>query len=163
VKPRGGSAAAAILMAGLIAGALDITAAIVFFGPRVPVRILQSVATGVLGRAAFSGGATTAILGTGLHFLIATGAAAVYYLASRRLAVLRESPWLAGPLYGTLVYLFMARVVIPLSAARVQPLTLLMLAIHVVCVGLPIALAVRHFGPGIAPAPSKEVSAPPAA
>src|SRR6185503_11837029 len=94
MRRRGGSAASAIVMAGLIAGALDITAAIAFFGPRVPVRILQSVATGLLGRAAFSGGAATALLGTGLHFLIATGAAAVYYVASRRLALLRDRPWL---------------------------------------------------------------------
>ena len=158
---RGGSAAQAIVLAGLIAGTLDITAAILFYGPRVPVRILQSVATGVLGRAAFSGGASTAVLGLGLHFLIATGAAAVYYLASRRIALLREQPLLAGPLYGIAVYLFMNRVVIPLSAARPQPLTLKMAAIHVACVGLPIALAVRRWGP--APAASKEVSAAPAA
>jgi hypothetical protein len=161
VTHGGGGAARAILMAGLIAGTLDITAAILFYGPKVPARILQSVATGVLGRAAFDGGARTAVLGLGLHFFIATGAAAVYYLASRRMALLREQPLLAGPLYGIAVYLFMNRVVLPLSAARPQPLTLKMAAIHVVCVGLPIALAVRRFGP--APAPSKEVSAAPAA
>jgi uncharacterized membrane protein YagU involved in acid resistance len=155
------SAAAAIAMAGLIAGAMDITAAILFYGPRVPMRILQSVATGLLGRAAFEGGAATAALGLGLHFFIATSAAAVYCLASRRLALLREQPLLAGPPYGIAVYLFMNRVVIPLSAARPQPLTLKMAAIHVFCVGLPIALAVRRWGP--APAPSKDVSAAPAA
>jgi hypothetical protein len=154
-------AAAAIAMAGLIAGVMDISAAILFYGPKVPVRILQSVATGLLGRAAFEGGAATAVLGLGLHFFIATGAAAVYYLASRRIALLREQPLLAGPLYGVAVYLFMNRVVLPLSAARPQPLTLKMAAIHIFCVGLPIALAVGRFGP--LPVPSKDVSAAPAA
>jgi len=140
-----------ILTGGLIAGTLDIAAAIVihaFRGVR-PVRILQSVASGLLGPAAFTGGAATAALGLALHFLIATTAAAVYYLASRRLSGLVRQATLWGALYGVAVYLFMNFVVLPLSAMRKQPFSLemaaIMVAIHIVCVGLPIALAVRRY------------------
>lgn len=80
------TAAFAILVGGSIAGALDITYAIVFSGIRgVPaIRLLQSVASGLLGSAAFEGGVPAAALGLFLHFIIAFSAAAVFYVASRR-------------------------------------------------------------------------------
>ena len=142
-----------ILTGGLIAGALDITAAIVVYAFRgvSPVRILQSVASGLLGPAAFTGGAATATLGLALHFVIATTAAAVFYLASRRLPALVRQPTLWGALYGIGVWLVMNFVVLPLSAVRQQPfnpeMAALMVLIHIVCVGLPIAYAVRRYSP----------------
>ncbi|MCU1262873.1 MAG: hypothetical protein JWO80_5758, partial [Bryobacterales bacterium] len=56
---------APILWGGLIAGILDITDALVFFGLRgaKPIRILQSIAAGLLGPKAFKGGVGTAALG----------------------------------------------------------------------------------------------------
>ena len=101
---------------------------------------------------AFSGGAWTATLGLGLHFLIATSAAAVYALASLQLPVLVRRPWLCGSAYGLVVYAVMQWVVLPLSAFRPGPpappgtidwgLVNLLLA-HVFCVGLPIAVSAR--------------------
>jgi len=139
-----------VLAAGLMAGILDITAAMALHGVRgvSPVRILQSVASGLLGRDAFSGGAPTALLGAFLHFLIAVSAAAVYYLLSRRLTVLVRQPALSGASYGVAVYLFMNFVVLPLSAVAKRPFdpftAILMVLIHVACVGLPIAFTVRR-------------------
>ena len=54
----------AILWAGLIAGTLDITDALVFYGLRgvPPVRLPQNIASGLLGRDAFQGGVGTAAL-----------------------------------------------------------------------------------------------------
>jgi hypothetical protein len=144
----------AILGAGLVAGVLDITAAFGFYGLRgvSPVRILQSVASGVLGSEAFSGGASTAALGAVLHFFIATSAAAVFYLVSRRLPVLLRQPVASGAAYGVAVYLFMNQVVLPLSAVAKRPFVLstaiVMVGIHIVCVGLPIAFMVRRTVPG---------------
>jgi hypothetical protein len=143
-----------VLLAGAIAGALDISAACGFYGLTrgvSPVRILQSVASGLLGAASFTGGAPTAALGLCLHFFIATGAATVYYLASRRLDLLTRRPAIAGPLYGVGVYFFMQYVVLPLSAVAKRPFslstTLTQLVIHILCVGLPIAFVVsRHSG-----------------
>src|SRR5437870_396933 len=52
---------------------------------------------------------------------------------------------------GVAVYLFMNFVVLPLSAVAQRPfvleLALVILAVHMVCVGLPIALAVRRWAP----------------
>jgi hypothetical protein len=142
-------AARAIAWGGLAAGALDITAACVFYALRgvAPVRILQSVASGLLGAAAFQGGAATAALGLGLHFTIAFGAAGVYALGRRLLPVLSERLVLSGLAYGVVVYLVMNFVVLPLSAVAVRPfdpkVAVPMVVIHMLFVGLPIALAWR--------------------
>src|SRR3954467_10076656 len=66
-------------------GTLDILDAIVFFGIRNhlgPQRIFQSIAAGLLGKAALSGGMATAMLGGILHLEIATVIVFVYYGAS---------------------------------------------------------------------------------
>jgi hypothetical protein len=139
----------AILCGGLIAGALDISYACVrgILRGSTAMRTLQSVASGLLGRGALDGGWATAALGVALHFTIALGAATVYYLASRRIALMVQRPVLSGLLFGALVYLCMSRVVVPLSAAPFRiPLTLLDLAVHMFFIGLPIALAVRRYG-----------------
>ncbi|HET6851386.1 MAG TPA: hypothetical protein VFH46_03630 [Pyrinomonadaceae bacterium] len=141
-----------IFWAALIAGTLDICAAFVTAWLRAgvgPVRLLQFVASGLIGAAAFNGGAKTAILGLALHFLIATGATVVFYLASRKWLFLIEHPVNFGLLYGIVVYLFMNFVVLPLSSITPRPMTLSGFTIGILtimfCVGLPIALIVRRF------------------
>jgi uncharacterized membrane protein YagU involved in acid resistance len=143
----------AIVFGGLIAGTFDISYAFIFYYLRrgiTPVRILQSVASGALGQDAFKGGARTAALGLVFHFLIATIAAAVYYLASRPLRFLVNQAIICGPLYGVCIYLVMNFVVLPLSAIGSRPalpLPVLIggLLIHMLGIGLPIALVVRRY------------------
>ncbi|MBO0722625.1 MAG: hypothetical protein J2P41_17510 [Blastocatellia bacterium] len=140
---------AVILCAGLLAGALDITSAFATSGFHV-VRILQAIASGLLGAQSFRGGTATAVLGLVLHFIIAIVAAALYYLASRKLRALVEQPFRWGSLYGVAVWLFMNLIVLPLSAIPFKtsfPLdrVALGLLIHILLIGLPIALVVRHF------------------
>jgi uncharacterized membrane protein SirB2 len=137
---------AAILGGGLTAALLDITYAFVAFGLRGagPVRILQSIASGVLGKAAYQGGAGAAALGALLHVGIATVMAAVYVAASRALPALNRRPWLWGPLYGIGCYVVMNYVVLPLRfGPKPTPHIAVLLggvAIHIFGVGLPIAL-----------------------
>lgn len=149
---EGTRAARAIVWGGLLAGVGDIAFAFVVNGLRGvgPVRVLHSVAGGVLGRAALEGGLAAAALGGALHFLIAFCAAAVYWLASRRLGVLVHHAVVCGLLYGVAVNLFMSFVVVPLSAAYFKPsyapsALLLNSAGHMLLVGLPIALAARRY------------------
>jgi uncharacterized membrane protein YagU involved in acid resistance len=150
-----------VLTAGLVAGAIDITAAFTIYALRgvAPHRILQSIASGLLGRAAFSGGFRTAALGLLLHFLIATTAAAVYFGASRKWGRLTERPILFGAIYGVAVYAFMNHVVVPLSAVTKRPfdpgMAALMVGVHIACVGVPIAVVVRRLG-AVAPRASEE-------
>ncbi len=141
-----------IFWGGLIAGTLDITAACVYAWVRgnvTPVRVFQFIASGVLGIEAFTGGAKTAILGLALHFVIATGAAAIFYFASRKWLFLIEQPILSGLLYGIPVYAFMNFIVVPLSQVqqRSEPIStrIINLGILMFCIGLPIALIVRRF------------------
>ena len=139
----------AIVVGGLIVGVLDLTYAILVYSPHKPILIPQTIASGVLGIRSYGGGLATAALGVVLHFVIALGAAILYYLASRRLPFLVDRAVFFGIVYGALVYLFMHLVVLPISAAphRNTPL------IYKVCefvwhwfgVGLPIALSVRHY------------------
>jgi hypothetical protein len=158
VTPEAGSSVSpkawqVILCGGLIAGTLDLTAACVSSWLRAgvaPVRVMQSVASGLLGAASYTGGAKTAVLGVALHFLIATVATAVFYFASRTLRFLVERPIIAGLLYGVAVYFFMNFVVLPLSAfpQRVAPPLsgrIIGLLIIMFCIGLPIALIVSRF------------------
>ena len=141
----------AVLWAGLACGVLDITAAFVvfgFFGAK-PVPLLQGIASGLLGAKSFQGGVATALLGLLCHFVIAFGAAAVYFVATRAVPFLIQNAPVSGALYGVAVYFFMNRIVVPLSAAAKRPFSLKFMivgiVIHIFCVGLPISLSVRRF------------------
>lgn len=142
---------AAIVMGGLIAGICDITQAFIGFGllGARPYRILQHIAGGILGARSYQMGWRSAFMGPVLHFVIAFTAAAVYYIASRRMQLLVEHAVLCGLLYGEAVFLFMYFVVLPLSAlgpARFNIATYITGPIgHPLSVGLPIAICVRHF------------------
>lgn len=139
-----------ILYGGLAVGALDILKPIVFAAFRgVPAsRVLQSVASGALGRSAYQGGLPTAALGLGFHFFIAFTVFTIYYVASRRLHTLVRHWYVWGPLYGIAVYFFMQFVVFPLSAigSVKHPFAVLVDGIltHIVCVGLPTAIVTRE-------------------
>lgn len=141
--------ARALLLGTLTVGVLDILDAFLFFGFQgvPPIRILQSIASGLLGRDAYGGGIPTAALGAFLHFFIAFAVVATYYLASRWMPELARRPLLYGPLYGLLVYAVMNLVVIPLSAASFAPPDAIGLVngllIHALGVGLPSALFAR--------------------
>lgn len=147
----GQNAVRTILMAGLICGVLDALSATLvsaYFGA-APARVFQGIASGLLGRSAFQGGAGTALLGLFLHFVVATGAAAVYYLASRRFAVMIDRALLCGIVFGIAVHLFMTFVVIPLSAIGRRPFVLpsfaAFLAVSMFVIGPAISFSIRHF------------------
>ncbi len=140
----------AILWGGLVAGLIDISYAIGFSATRgvPPMRILQSVASGLLGSPAYQGGAGTATLGLVLHFVLMLIIAAIFYFASTRLRFLIERPVWWGALYGFLVYWVMNLVVLPLSAfpseVKFAPvLTITSLIVHAFGIGVPIAIASR--------------------
>lgn len=144
-------AAKTILTAGLVAGTLDLALAITFFkiegAPLTAVP--HAIASGWLGVRAFHGGASTAILGVALHYLISLIVAAVYYLLSRGVKLLNHQPLLSGTVYGLAVFIVMQDVVVPLSAEPRSHPTLAWLitdlASHVFFVGITIAMITRRF------------------
>lgn len=144
-----------ILLAGAAAGALDITAAFATWAPKgvSPVRLLQGIASGLLGAESFRGGAATAALGLAFQFLIATATAAVFFAASRKLPALTRRPLASGALYGIAVYLVMYWIVMPLSRFHRRPFswpaTVIAVLTHVCCVGIPIAVVVGRSRPSL--------------
>lgn len=140
-----------ILSGGLVCGTLDITAAFVVYGHfgLRPVRLLQGIAAGLLGRHSFDGGLPTATLGLLCHFFIAFSAATVFFTASRWISFLVHHAVISGVFYGVAVYFFMNRIVVPLSRAIKYPFSwemmIIGIVIHIFCVGLPIAIAVRRY------------------
>ena len=111
----GKSDLAAILLGGFIAGTIDIgAAALINFVS--PIRILNFIAGGLLGKTALAGGASIALLGLVLQWAMSLIIATVYVVASRWLPILRRR-WIVGGLaYGVIIFLVMNYVVVPLSA-----------------------------------------------
>jgi uncharacterized membrane protein YagU involved in acid resistance len=145
----------AILLGGCIAAVLDILDPIIFFYLRnhiAPIRIPQSIASGLLGRSAFSGGINTALLGLALHLFIALVWATGFVLAARVLPFLSQHPIRSGLLYGALIYIVMNYLVLPhshVTPSRSSPTLVLINGIFaiLVLVGLPISLCNHRFAP----------------
>jgi hypothetical protein len=157
----------AIVYGTLAVGVLDGLAAIISAGLRgtAPPRLFQSIAFGLLGRDTFSGGAATALLGLGLHFIVALGVVSTYLAASRVLPVLAQRPLLLGMLYGIAAFFVMNYVVIPLSViGRVVvqwPGAIQGLLIHALIVGPPAAMAAAKVHAGRASPTVEELRASP--
>jgi uncharacterized membrane protein YagU involved in acid resistance len=140
-----------IAWATLVAGVLDISSAFALAYPKGvgPIRVLQGVAAGLIGReSAVKGGMATAGLGLAIHFFIALVVATVFYLASRKLVFLTRHPVVSGLLYGAAVYGVMYWIVMPLAYPVVHPSLsrdLTAICVHMLLIGLPIALIVRRF------------------
>jgi hypothetical protein len=112
----------AILLGGVISGALDIVYAFIVYGPLSygvsPEGVLHSVAAGWIGReAAQAGGLNTALLGLGSHFLIAAIMAAVFIFVAQAFSALTARAIVWGFVYGLILYVAMNYIVVPLSAA----------------------------------------------
>lgn len=146
-------AAKAIVFAWLATGTLDILAAFATAALKgtMPASILKAIASGVLGANAFRGGSDIAALGLALHFGIMLGIVLVYWIVSRRWSFLRDQAFVSGLIYGVAVYAVMNLVVLPLSAIPFKPnygMESLVngVGVHMLCVGLPIALLIGKFG-----------------
>jgi hypothetical protein len=138
-------------LGGGVGGLLDIIYAVVLWGFFLDVgalRILQSIASGLLGPAAYDGGAATAVLGLALHFFIAFCMALVYVLAAKRLPLLTARWLLMGVLYGCVLFVVMNFVVVPLSAIGWRPMNPMgafrALLPHILFVGPAIAWFARR-------------------
>lgn len=153
----------AIVAGSLVSGVLDINAAFLsayLTNGRAPLWVLRAVASAVLGRdAAFGGGAWTGVLGLAMHFCVAFSWTTVFCLLSRKFPALLRHAFLSGPVFGLGVYLFMNCVTIPVSSWfrslylgtpvhwAHAPFDWPQFLIHLTCVGLAIALAVKKFSP----------------
>ena len=138
-----------ILRAGIMAGVLDIMAAIFLLAKGNALGTLKFIASGVFGKAAFEGGAGMVLLGAVFHFSIALIFAAGYFMAYPQFPFLRKNKWINGIGFGLLVWSIMNLLVLPLSRAPQSPFAwqsaLLNMAILIVCIGMPVALLADRF------------------
>jgi hypothetical protein len=139
-----------IAWATVIVGVLDISSAFILSYPKGvgPIRVLQGVAAGLVGREAINGGLATAGLGLAIHFFIAFVVATVFYGASRKLVFLTQNAVVSGLMYGVVVYGFMYWIVMPLAYPVVHPSLsrdLTAVCVHMFLIGLPVALIVRRY------------------
>lgn len=151
----GRSVAKAIGIGVLVCGTLDILDAIVFYRVRSavsPERVLQSVASGLLGRAAFTGGVGTAVVGLVVHFCVTTAWVALFVLVAQRVRWIFRQAVVAGALYGLVVYGVMNYVVLPLtrrppSKAMTGVVLANAVAALVLFIGVAVGLVNRRFAP----------------
>lgn len=145
------NATKAIVVGGLIGGAGDLLFAITWAGINgmAPQKLLQVIASGWYGQAAFDGGWNTAAIGVVSHFGIALVVAAMFSALATRMPALLQRPLVSGIALGVMTFLVMRLIVLPLSAFPfpVKMFTLgagLDLLSHMFLFGTPIAFARRY-------------------
>jgi len=138
-------------LATVIVAALDLVEVASFYALYQgvpPIRIGQSIASGLLGADAYRGGLPAALLGVALHTAIMGVIVGVYAMAAARVPRLDRHRFAAGFAYGVAVYVVMNALVVPLSAAvvgaRPWPVVANGLFAHVFAVGVPIAWLVAR-------------------
>ena len=108
-----------ILLATLIAGTLDIAAAIVSFmlnGGKDPMTVFYYISSGVFGREiAFGSGKWMALAGLLFHYLIAFLFSLFMFMIYPWIKSVLRNKILIGVLYGIFVWFVMNKMVVPLS------------------------------------------------
>ena len=139
------------LIAGLVAAVVEmIPIALIQGAMGVSLeRVLQSIASGWTGAAAYQGGLGSALLGAFFHTLISLVAGVAFALAAIRWPMLLRRPIVWGIAYGFPVYIVMNFIVVPLSRVAFAPTTepammALSFAIQVFAFTVPIALVCRR-------------------
>jgi hypothetical protein len=150
MKSKSGS----IFLAGLVAGTLDILAAIFVYAlilqQTTAIKILQSIASGVFKKEAYTAGPQMVWYGLGLHYLIAFIFAWFYFTIYSYIPFLKKSTIISGLLYGIFVWIIMNLIVLPIVFPVLPekhfdfPL-LLSITILMLCIGLPIASVTKKY------------------
>ena len=148
---------ASALTAGLIAGALDITAACLqayLKNGTAPTQVLRYVASGAVDPKTFSSPALLALVGLLVHFFIAISFTFFFFFLAKLIPSLVKYPIPIGILYGIFVWGTMRFIILPyISRLNPKPIVgqeaiknaAIAAAIIVVCVGIPVVLLARRY------------------
>ncbi|HVG11411.1 MAG TPA: hypothetical protein VM843_00345 [Flavisolibacter sp.] len=143
----------AILGASLIGGTLDLLGAFAIYGRIMddipPARLLQSLASVLIGGAAFKGGEITASMGLALHYLLVFGFAVLYFIWFPFIPFFRRQKIGGGLLYGLFIWIVTSTSSLPISHSVVVFLPSQGFTWHFVSVqlllGLPLTIVIRAF------------------
>lgn len=144
-----------VLSSGLLAGTLDILAAILIYAvllhKTTAEKILQSIASGIFKQEAYIGGSQMAVYGLLLHYFIAFAFAYFFFRIYPYFPFLQKNTVFSGVLYGLFVWIVMNLIVLPITFPKLPskhfdfPL-LLSILILIFCVGIPIAfITKKHY------------------
>lgn len=144
-----------IFLSGLIAGTLDMLAAIIVYAvvlqKTTAIKILQSIASGIFKKDAYSGGSQMALYGLLLHYFIALTFAWFYFTIYPYFTFIKKNTLLSGILYGIFVWIIMNLVVLPtvfpvLPEKHLDFPLILSILILIFCIGIPIAfITKKHY------------------
>jgi len=144
--------ATAIFWAGLLAGTLDIAAAMInsnLTSGSPPTKVLLGIASGVFRQRAFAGGWEMPAAGLFFHFVVSYAFATLFFLVHPRVRLLGKRPIIAAILFCAVVWSVMNLVVLPVTFGRPFHFDLKGFSrgfpILVVCFGLPISLLARRY------------------
>ncbi len=150
MRSKGGT----VFLSGLIAGTLDMLAAIIVYAvilqKTTAIKILQSIASGIFKKEAYTGGSQMALYGLLLHYFIAFTFAWFYFTIYPYFTFLKKNALLSGVLYGIFVWIIMNLIVLPIVFPSLPekhldfPLFLSML-ILIFCIGIPIAYFTKKY------------------
>ena len=145
------------LTAGLIAGALDITAACIqayLKNDTTPTQVLRYVASGAVDPKSFSSPALLALFGLLVHFFIAISFTFFFFFLAKQIPSLVKYPIPIGILYGIFVWAAMRFIILanfsrhkqkPIEGAEAFKNAAIAAGIIVICVGIPVALLARKY------------------
>lgn len=135
-----------ILKAGFLVGTLDILSAFLYYFIKTknnPLTILQFVASGVFGKAAFAGGNEMLLYGLVLHYIIAFAFTLFFFWIFPKLKLLSKNRIGTGIVYGIFVWMVMNLMIVPFSRIPARPFdsvnALINAVILVVCIGIPLS------------------------
>lgn len=141
------------MIGGLIIGFLHVVVQLgfvfSFLGKTPLISVLQYIASGIMGDAAYAGGLTTALFGLVLEFIMTIIIAGIFVFSADRISLLRKNVIPGSLLYGFGVFIVMNLIVLPLSAAAVLPppatwLLIEMILEHILLIGLPLGILVQR-------------------
>ena len=142
----------AISLTALLAGALDITAAIIKFyidTQSGPAPLFKHIASAAFGPEAFTGGKLMMVWGIVFHFMIAFLFTAFLFLAYPKVSRWIRNKFVIGILYGLFTWAVMNLVVVPLSKINKFPAgtkqDIIAALILIFMIGLPVALIAHNY------------------
>jgi len=136
-----------IILAWLVAGTLDISYAIITWGPVfgkiTAAQLLQGIASTLMGKDAFTGGIPIALVGLAMHYGISLAWTTIYFFIFPYIPLLSRNAFLSGILYGIFVWAMMTILIVPLVTGHAW-------SYNTVSLLKSIAPMILLFGPAIA-------------
>jgi hypothetical protein len=138
-----------IIWVGLLTGTLDALAALILNYKTSAAIIFRFIASGLFGKAAFTGGSEMIISGVVFHFLIAYLFTTAYYLIYPFFKSTLKNKYVIALVYGIFAWLIMNLLVVPVSKIGMHPIKPMNIVTGVlaliICIGLPIALLADRY------------------